>query len=92
MRVYITKYALTAGILEVDGEVSSNSPTLMGFKYPADNWWYSIAHGEGKEWHRSLEAAQARAKQMRDKKIASLRKQIAKLESIEEFKVVGGEP
>lgn len=36
----------------------------------------------GNEWHRTPEAALARAEDMRAKKIASLRKSIAKLESI----------
>lgn len=33
-------------------------------------------------WHRSLESAQRRAELMRDRKIASLKKQIAKLEAM----------
>ena len=42
--------------------------------------WSDCYHGEGKEWHRTKEAALVRAEKMRQKKIASLKKQIEKLE------------
>lgn len=40
------------------------------------------AHGEGREWHRTLEGARKRAEIMRMAKIANLKKQIAKLEKL----------
>jgi len=40
------------------------------------------AHGEGNDWHRSAKQALERAEDMRKKKIASLRKSIAKLEAM----------
>ena len=40
-------------------------------------------HGEGKEWHRTKEAAIAKAEEMRQKKIAGLKKQIERLEKLE---------
>jgi hypothetical protein len=39
-------------------------------------------HGEGIEWHRTEAEAIARAEEMRIAKIASLKKQIAKLEKM----------
>jgi hypothetical protein len=39
-------------------------------------------HGEGRNWHRTPEGAKAKAEAMRKAKIASLKKQLAKLESL----------
>jgi hypothetical protein len=39
-------------------------------------------HGEGKEWHTSKESAIKKAQEMKQKKIETLKKQIAKLEKI----------
>lgn len=77
MRVWITKYALTQGIIEK--EVREGGKGFEGMivtkdKYPA------CFHGEGKEWHRTKESAIKEAEEMRKKKIESLKKQIKKLE------------
>jgi hypothetical protein len=40
------------------------------------------AHGEGRQWHRTREAAVLIAESMRKKKIASLKQQIEKLEKL----------
>jgi|SRR6185437_11165942 len=40
------------------------------------------SENEGKDWHRSLEGAQARAGEMRKRKLASIQKQIKRLESL----------
>lgn len=75
MKVYITKYALSKGIFELEVEQSKNFPDMVcGFIYD-DHY-----HGEGIEWHRTMEAAITRAEEMRLKKIRSLKKQIEKLE------------
>lgn len=39
-------------------------------------------HGEGNEWHKIKESAISKAEKMRQKKIASLKKQIAKLKNM----------
>lgn len=74
---YITKYALTMGIVQkqVEGTPASGMVVTSGERYPA------YFHGEGREWHRTREAAVKRANAMRDAKVASLRKQIARLET-----------
>ena len=79
MKFWITKYALSTGIQEVDGEIAgtSGSMVLYGHGYSRQ-----AAHGEGKDWHRTREAAVERAKKMRVAKIASLRKSIEKLEKM----------
>jgi hypothetical protein len=81
MKVWITKYALTDGIQCVDGVTFDRSPKLLEYNRAAGRL-SQYAHGEGKEWHRTYESAQARAEAMRVAKIASYRKSIAKLEKL----------
>lgn len=73
MKAYITKWALTKGIIEVDDPefyenyiVISNIDPLIN---PVD-------------WFRTKQEAINRAEEMRVNKIASLMKQIAKFESM----------
>lgn len=72
-KAWITKYALTKGIQEVEAKVCDGSDTMVRYGR------HEYAHGEGLEWHRSLESAQKRANLMRQNKIASMEKSIAKL-------------
>ena len=72
---WITAYALTKGILKVNGVVCHSVSGNM-IKYGQ----YETAHG--KDWHRTPDAALARAEEMRKDKIASVRKQLTKLENI----------
>lgn len=77
MKVWITKYALTTGIIESEGEIHGQNSNMVriqrGGRYP------ELFHTEGKEWHRTEEAAKIRARIMRDAKIESLHKQVNKL-------------
>lgn len=73
IKAWITKYALTEGIEVVDAEVCHDINSGM------------ISYGRGlyahgKDWHRTPEAALARAEEMRKAKIVSLRKSIEKME------------
>ncbi len=75
MKVYITKYALTRGIQEVEVEeptdIAPNMVVLQGKPYrQCFHKW---------EWFESREMAVARAEELRGKRITSLQKQIAKL-------------
>lgn len=74
MKVYVTKYALSSGIYQDDMEHSPSFPGMVtkGLQH---------FHGEGREWHRTKSSAIKRADEMRHKKIASLKKQIAALEA-----------
>jgi hypothetical protein len=78
MKVWISKYALAQGIYEaeVDRYEDSQMVTIQ-HRYGCEYF-----HGEGREWHMTREEAVARAEAMRAKKIASLKKQIAKLEKL----------
>lgn len=78
MKVFVTKYALSNGIEEVE-VVETCVPGLL----QNVNHSHLHYHTEGKDWHRTMEAAVKKADAMRAKKIASLKKQIAKLENTE---------
>ena len=86
MKVWITKYALTSGIFEVDAETCT-SPSLIAVRTPGE----LTAYFHNNDWHKSKEDAIARAEAMRTKKIASIRKSIAKLEEMS-FDSVRTEP
>lgn len=75
MKVWITRYALSQGIEEVDGEVSE-IPSILTYGR------HGIAFDEGRQWHRTREEAVVRAEAMRLAKIASLERQIAKFKKM----------
>lgn len=68
MKVWITKYALTSGIKEMEVEQSEYSPDMVH-----EEKWNYCYHGEGREWHKTLESAKIKAEEMRLKKIESLK-------------------
>lgn len=75
-KVFITKYALTSGIKEMEvEEYYPGNVKRLGLNH-------DYFHGEGKEWHRTRESAMKKAEEMRVKKIASLKNQIVKLEKL----------
>jgi hypothetical protein len=76
MKVWITKYALTKGIIEVDDPKNCNNDLIKCLVL--GSLIYFI--GEGKEWHKTKERAIAKAEEMRVKAIAAHLKGIAKLE------------
>jgi hypothetical protein len=78
MKAWVTKYALSLGIAEVEGQTCERSGAPGMLEYGP----HQYAHGEGREWHRTRESAIKRAEQMRAAKIASLRKSIAKMEAL----------
>jgi hypothetical protein len=73
---YVTKYALTIGIMYRVGEVNSDFPNM--FIYDCETRFPTHVHAP--YWHRTFEAARAHAEKLRKAKLASLKKQIAKLE------------
>lgn len=77
--LYITKYALTSGIaVRKQVEIQANMAIV---EHP--DGLNGLAFYHGKEWHVTKEAALRDAESRRAKKIASLRKQIAKLEKLQ---------
>lgn len=77
MKVYITRYALKDGITTAEAE---QYPGIRGMIKTASGRFY---HGEGSDWHKSIESAVKRAEIMRAKKIKSLKKQLAYVENID---------
>ena len=75
MKIYVTKYALTAGIKEHEAEIDGSMATVR-------NPGFVAQHFHGNDWHYGPRCASERAEEMRIAKIASLRKHIAKLEAV----------
>lgn len=74
-KVYVTKYACSTGIKIIECRIKSDgyASRLLG------GWsWFSK-----KEWFRTFDEAVADANARRAKRIASLKKQLAKLEARE---------
>ena len=77
-RVWISKLALSKGVYEMEVvRVSEDGKTVYG------HVWNEAYRGEGREWHRTKEEAMKRAKVLKEKKIASLRKQIDKISALD---------
>lgn len=76
MIVWISKYALSAGITKHDAEISN------GYAYPGAPFMSYVRFNLGKDAHETEEGAIRAAEAMRIKKIAALKKQIANLESM----------
>lgn len=79
-RGFITKYALTQGIIETNLEVCSSVSSDMVAAH--DLGPHALFHKEGRDWHRTKAAAVARAETMRDEKIKSVEKQLKKLRGL----------
>lgn len=75
-KVWISKYALASGITEHEAEVRD------GAAFPGEPFASFVWFTMGKDAHETREAAVAAAEQMRVKKIASLKKQLANLEAM----------
>lgn len=75
---YITKYALTSGILEVQAEWTEGSD-MVTYK-TAGSSFMQFAHKN--DWWRDVDSAKARVEVMRTKKIASLNKSVMKMMSL----------
>ena len=75
MKVWITKYALTDGIIETEGEQDRLTYGFVVTDGVFRNEWFN-----SKDCFTSRTSAIKKAEEMRQKKIESLKKQIEKLE------------
>lgn len=75
-KVWISKYALSEGITEHMAEIRN------GAAYPGAPFASFIGFTIGKDAHETREAAVAAAGKQRVKKIAAVKKQLAKLEAM----------
>ena len=78
IKVFITKYALTDGIIEKDAELCDDNKMI---KVSGKGYFTTYFHGE--DWHRTRESAVKRAEIMRDRAIKSAEKKIAKLKNLQ---------
>lgn len=81
MKIYITKYAITNGIKEVDARETS-VPEMFEYAVTDGKREYGRYAHKG-DYCLSREDAVIKATKMRDKRIASLKKQIRKLEQMD---------
>ncbi|MBK9497354.1 MAG: hypothetical protein IPO08_23100 [Xanthomonadales bacterium] len=81
MKVWITTYALSRGVLEVDGaeRAGSNLDYVVYRRFARDRWRTFAKPGD---WHTEKESALARVEEMRTKKIAAIEKQLEKLKTM----------
>ena len=81
MTVYVTKHIFTEGILGfTDAQLCKDSTTVAVRMH--HNGTIGLFHGEGREWHTSIEAAKKRARVLRDAKIKGLELQLDKLRAL----------
>jgi len=78
MKVYITQYLLTKGIIEEDAiNVSEVGDSMIKVNRSGYTYYYSKPY-----WYTDKQEAIEHAESLRQKKIASLKKQIKKLENL----------
>lgn len=79
MKVWITKYALTQGVYEVEGEASFRDGM---FCVPRSEKSFA-AYYHKPDWHETKEEAIAQAEKMREAKVKSLERQLAKIQAMQ---------
>ncbi len=80
MKVWITRYALSEGIFEVDAERTDIAGMI---KYQPITSTIGNCYSSKPDWHETFEDALKQAERMRARKITSLRSQLEKLEKLE---------
>ncbi len=80
MKVWVTKYALSVGILAIEGRVSADTPGLF---VPVKEDGAFQAYFHKPYWHESRESAIEHAKLLADRKCKSLLKSVAKIQKID---------
>jgi hypothetical protein len=83
MKAFITRYALTKGIYEEDVEECGKG--LVKTKGTYSKYF----HGEGVDWHRTIEGAIDRAEEMRMLKLRSLEQSMDRLKALDFTKIKG---
>jgi len=83
IHIWVTKYALTSGIVEYDAQ-TSHQPNMVVVPAHDDDKGHALLtqYFHTPDWHTTREAAVARAEEMRAAKLKSLTAQIAKLSKL----------
>lgn len=79
MKVWITKYAMTFGVFTAEAEEAGQAMCAVRPKECSS----FTAYYHGNDWHTDEAEAIEQFNQMKQKKIASLKKQLAKVEALE---------
>jgi len=77
--VFITKYALTSGITQVEAEICSDISEKM--ISTVENGYTHCYHKP--HWHTTKEEANAQVRKMIEEKIKSLKKSLAKMQALQ---------
>ena len=80
--VYITKYALTKGIIKKKARYALSDCDGSMIEIVDGAFRHEYYHNEGGEWHKTYEGACVRANEMKRKKIISLNKSLKKFEAM----------
>jgi hypothetical protein len=75
MKVWITKYCLTKGIIEEEVQPCDNPDLILRGRF-------DYMGGRGTDWHTDLDAAVERANNVRAARLLSLKRKIAKLQEL----------
>ena len=81
VQAYVTKYALTQGILKVRGR-PTRVQNGMGFRFVPEGDFATVSVRQH-EWHTTLERARKRAQAKRDLEIKRLKRQLRDLREIQ---------
>ena len=78
MKVWVTKYSFIDGIIRCyDATMSNNSSSMIVVR--VDGGYAKYFHGEGKEWHRTIDSARERFYKMKQVKLDALGKGVKKV-------------
>ena len=88
MKVFISKWALTRGIIEADGKITTGRSGTRYFTQTGPRFSKPLLI-VGKDAHETREGATEKAKFLLERKLASLRRQIAKIEALDFSKEAG---
>lgn len=84
MKAWISKYALNKkiGLFKVKGHTSFSGKYFIQESTEPHYSYTTMYAIEGKEWHRTEQAAIERAKEMQKEKIASLQKELERVKQL----------
>jgi hypothetical protein len=81
-KIWVTKYALTKGILEIEEAILDESNPRVA-KYTDARGYLIFYYGD--DWHLSLEAAICHARAMLEKSIANLKRRVLRLSKLSQL-------
>ena len=83
MKAYVSKYALTGGVSEVEGEIVTGRSGTKYFKRAGKRYTHHQLLTVGKDVHDTREAAVEAAEFLRARKLASLRNALSLYEDVD---------